>query len=68
MKTLLKTAAITVAVLFVLGVVLTTTDLFFGSSKIRPLFGMSAEALAGDTDGGISTRTGKLHRPADAGF
>ena len=68
MKTLLKTAAITVAVLFVLGVVLTTTDLFFGSSKIRPLFGMSAEALAGDTDGGIITRTGKLHPKADAGF
>jgi len=67
-KTLLKTAAITVAVLFVLGVVLTTTDLFFGSSKIRPLFGMSAEALAGDTDGGIITRTGKLHPKADAGF
>jgi hypothetical protein len=68
MKTLIKTAAITVAVLFVLGVVLTTTDLFFGSSKIRPLFGMSAEALAGDVDGGLITRTGTLHPTADAGL
>ncbi len=57
----LKSAAITVAVLFAIGVTLAgTTDLFFGSSKIRPLFGMSADALAGDPreddsrDGGVS--------------
>lgn len=56
----LKTAALTVAVLFVIGVTLAgTADLFFGSSKIRPLFGMSADALSGDPkeddsrDGGV---------------
>jgi hypothetical protein len=41
------------AVLFALGVVLTAGQIFFfGSSKVRPLFGMSAEALAGDRDAG----------------
>ncbi len=52
----LKTAAITVAVLFAIGVTLAgTVDLFFGSSKIRPLFGMSADALRGDfaVDAGV---------------
>lgn len=62
MKSVLKVASVTVAVLFALGVMISTVDLFFGSSKIRPLFGMSADALAGDggvhrraaTDGGAS--------------
>ena len=46
---MLKSAAITVAVLFVIGVVLAgTNELFFGSSKIRPLFGLQAELLEGE--------------------
>ena len=45
----LKGAALVVAILFALGIVCTATGtFFFGSSKIRPLFGMSVEALAGD--------------------
>ncbi len=50
----LKVFALTVAALFALGVVLTVGGtFFFGSSKVRPLFGNSASAL-GD-------------RPIDAG-
>jgi hypothetical protein len=49
-QAVLKLFAITVAVLFALGVVLAVGDLFFfGSSKVRPLFGMSVDALAGRT-------------------
>ncbi len=52
----LKLLSVTVAVLFALGVMLTAANLFFfGSSKVRPLFGLSADALAGDPvlpDGG----------------
>ena len=49
MQPVLKFFAIVTGVLFALGVVLTTGQIFFfGSSKIRPLFGLSAEALAGD--------------------
>ena len=49
MTRVLKTLAIVVAVLFALGVVLTAGGLFFfGSSKVRVLFGTSADALAGD--------------------
>lgn len=52
-QAVLKTLAITVAVLFALGVALLgVTDLYFGSSKIRPLFGMSLDALAGPRDAG----------------
>lgn len=49
MTTVLKTLALTVGVLFALGVVLTTTTLFFGSSKVGTLFAGSANALEGDT-------------------
>lgn len=45
-KQILRALALTIAVLFTLVVVLTTGELFFGSSKIKPLFGMSQEALA----------------------
>jgi hypothetical protein len=49
----LKSAALIVAIVFTLCVVCSATGyFFFGSSKIRPLFGMSAEALAGRSDGG----------------
>lgn len=56
---MLKTAAVTVAGLFAIGVMLAgTLDLYFGSSKIRPLFGMSPDALhpqrARATDGGAT--------------
>lgn len=47
-RTLLKVLALTVGALFALGVVLTVgTTFFFGSSKIRTLFGASEDALAG---------------------
>lgn len=59
MKSVLKVASVTVAVLFALGVMISTVDLFFGSSKIRPLFGMSAEALAGHADGGADAGTSR---------
>lgn len=53
-QAVLKLLSITVAVLFALGVVLAVGDLFFfGSSKVRPLFGMSADALAGPQDAGV---------------
>ncbi|MGV3624443.1 MAG: hypothetical protein ACO1OB_26730 [Archangium sp.] len=58
--TLLKTLAVTIAVLFTAVVVLTTGELFFGSSKIKPLFGMSQDALAQNS---LEQRTSK----ADAG-
>lgn len=58
--TLAKTLAITVAVLFTAVVVLTTGELFFGSSKIKPLFGMSQESLAQNS---LEQRTSK----ADSG-
>lgn len=52
-QAVLKLLALTVAVLFALGVVLAVGEIFFfGSSKVRPLFGMSADALAGDRDAG----------------
>ncbi len=42
----LRAVALVVAVLFALGVVLGVGELFFfGSSEVRPLFGMSADAL-----------------------
>ena len=38
----LKTLAVLMALLFALGVIITTAGtFFFGSSKIRPLFGMT---------------------------
>ena len=47
-RALLKVLALTVGALFALGVVLTVgATFFFGSSKVRTLFGNSAEALAG---------------------
>lgn len=58
---ILKALAVLVAVVFALGVITLFADPFFGSSKIKPLFGMSAEALAGDpkrmtrNDGGPPT-------------
>jgi hypothetical protein len=53
-RSVLQTAALVVAVLFAIGVVLTATGIFFfGSSKVRPLFGRSADALAGEPDGGF---------------
>lgn len=55
MTRVLKAASLGVALLFALGVVLATGQLFFfGSSKIRPLFGLDADQLArGDVDGGL---------------
>ncbi|MFZ5441564.1 MAG: hypothetical protein ACOZQL_16275 [Myxococcota bacterium] len=53
MSSVLKVAALVVALLFGLGVILTTHSLFFGSSKLRPLFGASEAALSGPADGGI---------------
>lgn len=48
-RTLLQSLALVVGVLFALGVVLSAGSLFyFGSSKVRPLFEMSADALAGE--------------------
>lgn len=63
---ILKTLAILAALAFLGGVMLTTVDNLFGGSKVRPLFGMSADALAGPTmdDGGLSPRRLK---PPDAG-
>lgn len=45
----MQSLALVVGLLFALGVVLSAGSIFyFGSSKVRPLFGMSADALAGD--------------------
>ena len=69
MRTFLKTAAITVAVLFALMIVLTSNDFFFfGSSKVRTLFGASADALAGDPDGGTRNPLSHRNLTDDAGF
>lgn len=82
-QALLKTLAITVALLFLLGAVLTAVTDLFGSSKVRPLFLASQEALAATpprADGGAdagppertyfnATKSGPLPRPRprDAG-
>jgi hypothetical protein len=59
LRDVLKLLAITMAVLFALGVVLTAGNIFFfGSSKVRTLFGESASALAGDVDAGSRARDG----------
>lgn len=47
-KKVVSTLAITVAVLFTGVVVLTTGELFFGSSKIKPLFGMTPNGPPGN--------------------
>jgi|GEM_PF-3797222 len=44
---LLRTMTVTLALLALGIVTVTTAASFFGGTKIRPLFGMSAEALAG---------------------
>lgn len=63
-RTLLQSLALVVGVLFALGVVLSAGTIFyFGSSKVRPLFGLSADALAGDD----SVRVRKMKMPLDAG-
>jgi hypothetical protein len=46
-RSALKVAAVLVALLFLLGAMLTAVTELFGGSKVRPLFGMSADALAG---------------------
>ncbi len=52
---IVKALAVLVAIVFAIGVITLFADPFFGSSKIKPLFGMSAEALArGHLDGGAS--------------
>ena len=49
----LKVLALTVAALFALGVVLTVGGtFFFGSSKVRPLFGASVTSLGPELDAG----------------
>ena len=51
-RAVLKTLAVVVAVLFALGVVLAAGNIFFfGSSKVRTLFGDSQNALEAP-DGG----------------
>ena len=74
MTKVLKTLAIVIAVLFALGIVLTANDFFFfGSSKVRTLFGTSADALAGDHPRGPDLSEPKpidldvLAKQADAG-
>lgn len=45
----LKLLALSLAVLFLLGVVATAVPIFFGGSKVKTLFGESRDALAGET-------------------
>jgi hypothetical protein len=45
----LKLLALSLAVLFLLGVVATAVPIFFGGSKVKTLFGESQDALAGET-------------------
>lgn len=60
---LLKTLALGVAVLFLLGAVLTAVTDLFGSSKVRPLFMASTEALAATPpDAGVVLDAGVLDR------
>jgi hypothetical protein len=57
MTRLLKVLAVTMGLVFAFAVVVAAGGtFFFGSSKVRPLFGMSAEALEGPRDAG--TRDG----------
>lgn len=49
MKPVLKLLAVSVALLFLLGAMLTAVTELFGGSKVRPLFGMSMDALAATT-------------------
>jgi len=49
-RSALKVAAVLVALLFLLGAMLTAVTELFGGSKVRPLFGMSADALAGPVE------------------
>lgn len=66
-RTLLQSLALVVGVLFALGVVLSAGSIFyFGSSKVRPLFGMSADALAGDAPLQVEKRSRDAGQ-ADAG-
>lgn len=54
MKSVLKLLAVSVALLFLLGAMLTAVTELFGGSKVRPLFGMSMDALAaGPGDSGV---------------
>jgi hypothetical protein len=52
MRSVLKLLAVSVAVLFLIGAMLTAVTELFGGSKVRPLFGMSMEALAATPDAG----------------
>ncbi|MFT3713824.1 MAG: hypothetical protein QM817_39700 [Archangium sp.] len=52
MRSVLKLLAVAVAVLFLIGAMLTAVGDLFGDTKVRPLFGMSMEALAATPDGG----------------
>lgn len=46
-RSALKTAAVFMAVLFLFGAMVASVADLMGDTKVRPLFGMSAEALAG---------------------
>ena len=68
MRIVLKGAALTVAVLFLVGAMLTAVVELFAGSKVRPLFGMSADALAGETQVEKRSKVKKLSEfAADAG-
>ncbi|MBL8909819.1 MAG: hypothetical protein JNM17_03850 [Archangium sp.] len=57
MKSVLKLLAVSVALLFLLGAMLTAVTELFGGSKVRPLFGMSMDALAaGPADSGVAKK------------
>ncbi len=80
-QTLLKTLALTVALLFLVGAVTTASWQYLFGTKIGPLFGMSADALAGtateapgpdagpaEPDAGAPEDTGEPERPSPRYF
>lgn len=64
MQVILKTLVVIVALVFLGVVMLSTADEFFGGSKVRTLFGMSADALAGDPL--VEKRKARMDGGADA--
>lgn len=67
MKSVLKMLAVTVALLFLLGAMLTAVADLFGDSKVRPLFGMSMDALAATPDAGPVQKANTANAPNSAG-
>ncbi|ATB47190.1 hypothetical protein [Corallococcus macrosporus] len=61
----LRQVTIVIALIGLAVVVVTGAATFFGGTKVRPLFGMSADALAGTS---IKDRTMRITPEPDAGI